>query len=73
MLTKPKLMLLENLSSGMNNKQLDSLLNTIKSVQDCTLLIASQNPKIHSISDFIIEIENGQIVFNGNYESYSKK
>lgn len=73
MLTKPKLMLLENLSSGMNKKQLDSLLNTIKSVQDCTLLIASQNPKIHSISDFIIEIENGEIVFNGNYESYSKK
>ena len=73
MLTKPKLMLLENLSSGMNNKQLESLLTTINSIQDCTLLIASQNPKIHRISDVIIEIENGQIVFNGSYESYSKK
>ena len=73
MLTKPKLMLLENLSSGMNNKQLESLLITINSIQDCTLLIASQNPKIHRISDVIIEIENGQIVFNGSYESYSKK
>ena len=73
MLTKPKLMLLENLSSGMNNKQLESLLTTINSIQDCTVLIASQNPKIHRISDVIIEIENGQIVFNGSYESYSKK
>jgi ABC-type branched-subunit amino acid transport system ATPase component len=73
MLTKPKLMLLENLSSGMNNKQLGSLLSTINSIQDCTLLIASQNPKIHELSDVIIEIENGQIVFNGNYESFSKK
>lgn len=73
MLTKPKLMLLENLSSGMNNKQLESLLTTINSIQDCTLLIASQNPKIHRISDVIIEIENAQIVFNGSYDSYSKK
>ena len=73
MLTKPKLMLLENLSSGMNNKQLESLLAAINSIKDCTLIIASQNPKIHRISDLIIEIENGQIVFNGSYESYAKK
>jgi ABC-type bacteriocin/lantibiotic exporter with double-glycine peptidase domain len=73
LLTKPKLMLLENLSSGMNNKQLETLLSTISSIQHSTLLIASQNPKIHQISDLIIEIENGQVVFNGSYESYSKK
>jgi ABC-type bacteriocin/lantibiotic exporter with double-glycine peptidase domain len=73
MLTKPKLMLLENLSSGMNNKQLESLLAAINSIKDCTLIIASQNPKVHRISDLIIEIENGQIVFNGSYESYAKK
>jgi ABC-type bacteriocin/lantibiotic exporter with double-glycine peptidase domain len=73
LLTKPKLLLLENLSSGMNRKQLESLFTTISSIKDCTLLIASQNPKIHQISDLIIEIENGQIVFNGSYESYSKK
>lgn len=73
MLTKPKLMLLENLSAGMNNKQLESLLTAINSIKDCTLLMASQNPKIHRISDLIIEIENGQIVFNGSYESYAKK
>lgn len=73
MLTKPKLMLLENPSSGMNYKQLNSLLNTINSIHDCTLLIASQHPKIHELSDVIIEIENGQVVFNGNYESFSKK
>jgi ABC-type bacteriocin/lantibiotic exporter with double-glycine peptidase domain len=73
MLTKPKLMLLENLSAGMNNKQLESLLAAINSIKDCTLIIASQNPKVHRISDLIIEIENGQIVFNGSYESYAKK
>ena len=73
LLTKPKLMLLENLSSGMNNKQLETLLSTIGSIQHSTLLIATQNPKIHQISDLIIEIENGQVVFNGSYESYSKK
>jgi ABC-type bacteriocin/lantibiotic exporter with double-glycine peptidase domain len=73
LLTKPKLLLLENLSSGMNSKQLESLLSTIRSINDCTLLIASQNPKIHQISDLIIEIENGQIVYTGSYESYSKK
>jgi ATP-binding cassette subfamily B protein len=73
MLTKPKLMLLENLSSGMNNKQLESLLAAINSIKDCTLIIASQNPKVHRISDLIIEIETGQIVFNGSYESYAKK
>lgn len=73
LLTKPKLLLLENLSSGMNSKQLESLLSTIRSINDCTLLIASQNPKIHQISDLIIEIEKGQIVYNGSYEMYSKK
>lgn len=73
LLTKPKLLLLENLSSGMNSKQLESLLSTIRSINDCTLLIASQNPKIHQISDLIIEIEKGQIVYNGSYELYSKK
>jgi ABC-type branched-subunit amino acid transport system ATPase component len=66
-------MLLEDPTSGMNEIQTKYMAEKIKSLSNTTTLIASFEDEVHRISDRIIEIKEGKIVFVGNYNDYQNR
>lgn len=69
----PRLLLLEDPTSGMNSSQSRSLRETIGSMKHTTILMATHDQGVHKISDRIIQIEQGNVIFDGSYQSFTKK
>ncbi len=68
----PRLILCEEPGSGLSPAQSKSMIELIKTLHNRTVIMATHDPEYLKISDRIIHIENGKIVFTGNYESYQK-
>jgi ABC-type uncharacterized transport system ATPase subunit len=45
----------------------------IKSISNATILMASYDDEIHRICDRLIEVNQGEIKFDGNYSEYQKR
>jgi ABC-type bacteriocin/lantibiotic exporter with double-glycine peptidase domain len=73
LVSNPSILLLEDPSSGLNPKQTNFIANHLKSISNATILMASFEDEIHRISDRIIEIKEGKIIFEGNYAEYQKR
>lgn len=73
MVGKPRMLLMEEPTAGLNKEQRLFLLNYLNSIQHVTMLIASHDEEIHKLSDRIIQIEQGKIIFDGTYQSYTKQ
>ncbi len=71
--SSPNLMLLEDPTSGMNDTQAKFMAEKIKTLSNTTVLIASFEDEIHRISDRIVELKEGKIVFVGNYNDYQNR
>jgi ABC-type bacteriocin/lantibiotic exporter with double-glycine peptidase domain len=69
---KPRLLLLDEPTAFMNQQQKQPLLNLISNLKNVTFLIASNDESVQKLADRILKIENGKLVFDGNYESFSK-
>ena len=66
----PRLLMLEDPTGGLNEKDQKRVMDTIFSNQNCSIIFATNDSNIHAQSDKIIEIQKGEIVFVGNFESY---
>jgi len=73
LVSNPKLMLLEDPTSGMNEIQTKFMAEKIKEIANSTVLMASFDNEVHRICDRIIELKEGKIVFIGNYNEYSNR
>ena len=62
--------MLEDPTGGLNEKDQKRVMDTIFSNQNCSIIFATNDSNIHAQSDKIIEIQKGEIVFVGNFESY---
>jgi len=71
--SNPSLLLLEDPTSGMNEVQTKYMAEKIKSISNTTILMASFEDEIQRISDRIIEIKEGKIVFTGKYDDYQNR
>jgi ABC-type bacteriocin/lantibiotic exporter with double-glycine peptidase domain len=71
--SNPSLLLLEDPTSGMNEVQTKFMAEKIKSISNTTILMASFEEEIQRISDRIIEIKEGKIVFTGKYDDYQNR
>ena len=69
---KPRLLLLDEPTVGMTISQKKPLLSHIEQLKKTTVLIASNDQDVHKMADRIVKFEQGKLVFNGNYESFSK-
>jgi ABC-type uncharacterized transport system ATPase subunit len=56
----------------MTISQKQPLLSHIEQLKKTTVLIASNDQDVHKMADRIVKFEQGKLVFNGNYESFSK-
>jgi ABC-type uncharacterized transport system ATPase subunit len=56
----------------MTTSQKQPLLSHIEQLKNTTVLIASNDQDVHEMADRIVKFEQGKLVFNGNYESFSK-
>jgi ABC-type bacteriocin/lantibiotic exporter with double-glycine peptidase domain len=72
-ITNPSLLLLEDPTSGMNSEQSSFIAQTIRSIGKSTIIMSSFEDEIHQISDRIIEIKGGKIIFEGNYNEFKKR
>ncbi|MFY7943624.1 MAG: ATP-binding cassette domain-containing protein, partial [Crocinitomicaceae bacterium] len=72
-ITNPSLLLLEDPTSGMNSEQSSFIAKTIRSIGKSTIIMSSFEDEIHQISDRIIEIKGGKIIFEGNYNEFKKR
>jgi ABC-type bacteriocin/lantibiotic exporter with double-glycine peptidase domain len=66
----PRLLMLEDPTGGLNEKDQKRVMDTIFSNQNCSIIFATNDSNVHAQSDKIIEIQKGEIVFVGNFESY---
>jgi ABC-type bacteriocin/lantibiotic exporter with double-glycine peptidase domain len=71
--SNPSLLLLEDPTSGMNEVQTKFMAKKIKTLSNTTILMASFEDEIQRISDRIIEIKEGKIVFTGKYDDYQNR
>ncbi len=69
MISKPSICLMEDPTARLNNKQRNEIISSLKAINS-TLLIASHDPEIHQITDRIIQIEQGKIIFDGNSHQF---
>jgi ABC-type bacteriocin/lantibiotic exporter with double-glycine peptidase domain len=69
---KPRLLLLDEPTVGMTTSQKQPLLSHIEQLKNTTVLIASNDQDVHKMANRIVKFEQGKLVFNGNYESFSK-
>lgn len=69
---KPRLLLLDEPTVGMTISQKQPLISHIEQLKNTTVLIASNDQDVHKMADRIVKFEQGKLVFNGNYESFSK-
>jgi ABC-type bacteriocin/lantibiotic exporter with double-glycine peptidase domain len=73
LVSNPAILLLEDPTSGFNPKQTTFISNYLKGINNSTILMASFEDEIHRISDRIIEIKEGKIIFEGTYAEYQKR
>ena len=73
LILSPKLLLMEEPSAGMSKTQKAPMINQIKREENTSFIIASHDDDLHQIADQIIEIQNGQIKFIGNYQSFKNQ
>jgi ABC-type bacteriocin/lantibiotic exporter with double-glycine peptidase domain len=71
-LKSPRLLLLDNPTSGMTLSQKQPLIAHLEQLSNTTLLIASNDQSIQKMANRIVKFEQGTLVFDGNYESFSK-
>lgn len=71
LIRNPKLLILEDPTGGLNKKDQKQVLDTLFSYNNCSFIFATNDANIHAKSDKIIEIQNGEIVFIGDFESYT--
>jgi len=71
--SNPNLLLLEEPTAGMNETQTKFMAEKIKSISNATILMASYDDEIHRICDRLIEVNQGEIKFDGSYSEYQKR
>lgn len=71
-LKNPRLLLLDDPTGGMSQNQKQPLLAHLEQLSNTTLLMASNDQSIQKMADRIVKFEQGTLVFDGNYESFSK-
>jgi ABC-type bacteriocin/lantibiotic exporter with double-glycine peptidase domain len=71
LIRNPKLLILEDPTGGLNKKDQKQVLDTLFSYNNCSFIFATNDANIHAKSDKIIEIQNGEVVFVGDFESYT--
>ncbi len=59
---KPKLLLIENPIDSIQENHVDEVLNTLKNQSNCTILLASNNPKVLNICNRVVEFRKGQLL-----------
>jgi ABC-type bacteriocin/lantibiotic exporter with double-glycine peptidase domain len=67
---QPKLLLIENPTDRMKEKCIQSFIEVIQSLKNCTILLATADEEILKKSNRIICIKSGQIDFEGDYSAY---
>lgn len=67
---QPKLLLIENPTDRMKEKCIQSFIEIIQSLKNCTILLSTSDEAILKKSNRIICIKNGQIDFEGDYSAY---
>jgi ABC-type bacteriocin/lantibiotic exporter with double-glycine peptidase domain len=73
MIGDPRLVLLEEPSAGLTSRQKNTILNRILKENQSTLIVASSDLEVIRRFPRIIEIFEGAIVFDGNYETFKLK
>ncbi len=67
---QPKLLLIENPTDRMKEKCIQSFIDSIQTLKNCTVLLSTSDDEILKKSSRIICIKNGHIDFEGNYSEY---
>jgi ABC-type multidrug transport system fused ATPase/permease subunit len=68
----PRLILLDEPTAAMTASQKKPLLNYFEHMKNTTILMASNDQDVQKMADRILKFENGTLVFDGNYETFSK-
>ena len=69
---QPRLILCEEPAGGLSPTQVQSMAETLKKINNRTIIMATHDPKFLEISDVILQFDNGKISFEGSYSSYQK-
>lgn len=69
---QPRLILCEEPGGGLSPTQVQSMVETLKKINNRTIIMATHDPKFLEISDVILQFEKGKISFEGSYASYQK-
>lgn len=70
MIEHPKMMLLEDPTSGLSTKDKKVVLDQIFSQNNCTIMVASNDIDAMKRCERIIVLEQGRVTFNGDYTTY---
>jgi ABC-type bacteriocin/lantibiotic exporter with double-glycine peptidase domain len=71
--SNPKLLLMEDPTSGMNSEQATFISEKIKNLENITMLLTSFDEEILKVVDRVIEIKAGKIVFEGSYKELKNR
>ena len=69
---QPRLMLLDEPTAGLNERQKQQVLGTLNSLERVTRIFASNDPEIHRMCDVLIFIENGKARIEENNQQTKK-
>ncbi len=72
LIKNPRILLLEEPTSELSALEQKRVTDSIFASKNCSFIIATKDEKIHALSDKIIEIRNGEVIFIGNFDTYSK-
>ncbi len=70
---QPRLLLCEDPGAGLSPTQITSMVDTLKKINNRSIIMATHDPNFLEISDVILKFVNGQIRFEGSYASYQKQ
>lgn len=68
----PRLVLLENPTSGLSPLQVDAFQKYLKVFQNTTVLIATHNVELLEKMDRVILLKDGELVYDGNYSAINQ-
>ena len=69
---QPRLVLLEDPTSGMSQQQVESLQGHLAIFQNATILIETHHAGLLEKMDRVIEFKEGKIVYDGNYKGFNQ-
>lgn len=72
LIRNPRILLLEEPTSEMSALEQKRVTDYIFATENCSFIIATKDEKIHAISDKIVKIRNGEVIFMGDFDTYSK-